>query len=655
MTTRPELLEASDKAIEDAVLYADPMVLRGLMYQLTGDEGIAATEVVPTPLGFLQAQALADPDDVTWLQAKAAEYLKSYRDAGAGDSPVGPADRMRRSLSLSAGQPIPERDLRMWLEEFALDPWVRSLSWSERPEPKQLERFRVLVIGAGMSGLNAAVQLKRAGISYTLIEKNSEVGGTWFENRYPGARVDTPSRGYCHVYGVEFEYPYPFCPQSENEKYLQWLVDEFQVRGDIEFETEVKSLVWDEEDKLWEVRADGPDGPRSWRVNAVISAVGFLSRPNVPDIEGASEFKGAMFHTARWPTELDIAHARVAVIGSGCSGYQTFPEIVNLAAHTYLFQRTPSWVYEMTGYLSPYPPQVNWLERNLPYYRNFLRFRSKWLFGPEVLGPVFRADPERTAQIRDQRLEFMRQKFADHPNLMEQMLPDHPPMTSRPVLVDEECSVYDALLRPDATLVTGGITRLTENGIVDADGHEHPVDVIVLATGFKANDFLWPMKVQGREGKSVDGLWEKDGARAYLGTMLPGFPNLFTLYGPNTNSITGPGNPSIQEQQTRFTLSCLAHLITNDLSSIDVTADAYWRYNNEVDEAEATTIYSNSGADNYFTTKYGRSAANCPFDARKMWEWLVDPSGQYAPTAPGESINASSRVRPYFGQDLVVD
>jgi 4-hydroxyacetophenone monooxygenase len=650
MALRPELLRASDQEIDDAVLHADPMALRGVLYQLTGDESIAVTVAVASRQGFLTPKALADPADVAILQFKAAEFLKSYRDRGAGGILIGSEERLQRSLGLAAGEDIPDRDMPMWLEELALHPWTRSLEWPERQEPGKLQDFRVLVIGAGMLGLNAAIQLKHAGIRYTVVEKNSEVGGTWFENRYPGARVDTPSRGYTLICGAEYKHPYQYCPQSENEKYIKWLADGYDIRQNIVFGTEVKSLIWDEDAKLWQVEAVGPGGPQAWRVNAVMSAVGFLSRPSMPGFEGAAEFTGELFHTARWPEGLDVAGKRVAVVGSGCSGYQVFPEIARAAAHTFLFQRTPSWVFETKNYLTPLPLQVNWLERNFPYYRNFLRFRIKWLFGPNILGHIFDKDPQVNEPIREQRLEFMRRKFADHPELMDKMAPSYPPMASRPVLIDEEYSVYDALLQSNTTLVTDGIARITANGILDGKGEEHAVDVIVLATGFRANEVLWPMEIYGREGKSVEQLWEKDGARAYLGAMLPGFPNFFVIYGPNTAGV-----PVMQELQARFALECMAHLILHNKSTVNVTLDAYWRYNDEVDQAEITRVYVGSGVKNYWTNEYGRSAAQCPFDARKMWEWLRDPTGQYAENAPGESINADSRVRPYFGQDLIVD
>jgi 4-hydroxyacetophenone monooxygenase len=222
----------------------------------------------------------------------------------------------------------------MWLETLALDPWARSFTWSAEPPAPQLEGFSVAVIGAGMGGLNAAVQLRHAGIPFTVLEKNSGVGGTWYENRYPGARVDSPSRTYTHTYGVDFPFPNPFCPQSENEKYFNWVADTFDIRKDIQFDTEVTSALWDEETSTWEIRAEHPDGPVVLRVNAVISCVGFLARPNIPHIAGMEDFAGQLFHSARWPADLDLEGKRVAVIGSGCTGYQMIPEVAKVAGHT---------------------------------------------------------------------------------------------------------------------------------------------------------------------------------------------------------------------------------------------------------------------------------------------------------------------------------
>jgi 4-hydroxyacetophenone monooxygenase len=633
VTTRPELIEATDEEIEDAVKYADPMALRGLIFQLTGDESIAATDVTKSRIFFAEAFSLSNSLDVDMIRAKAAEFLKSYRDQGAGDIGFGPSERLQQSLGLSAGEAINPSELDMWLEELALDPWKRALKWQEAPDEKKLKAFSVIVIGAGLGGINAAVQLKHAGIPYTVIEKNSGVGGTWFENRYPGARVDSPSRAYTHIFGADYIFPNPFSSQAENEKYFNWVADKYKIRGDINFNTEVKSAVWDEDAGVWEIKAVGPDGERYFRANAVICAAGFLARPNVPSIDGMADFEGPSFHTARWPKDLDLEGKRVAVIGTGATGYQLVPELANLAEHVYLFQRTPQWVFEVPGYRHPFPPQLTWLDRNLPYHSNFMRFRTNWITGQHVFSHVFNIDPDWTdpltrsphnKEVRDARVAYINQKFAKRPDIAEKMIPPHPPFSARPLLVDADYNIYDAIQRDDVTLVTGGIKQITTDRIV-VGGEEYVVDVIVYATGFRANDFLWPMEVRGRKGTRVEDLWERDGARAYIGTMLPGFPNFFMLYGPNTNPIGG-GIINHEEMMTRFALKRIEQLISSGKKRVDVTLDGYWRYNEEVDRREARKIYTDTRAHNYYKNKFGRSSAMCPFVPSELWSWLQHPN-----------------------------
>jgi 4-hydroxyacetophenone monooxygenase len=668
LTTRPELLEASDETIDDAMAFADPMVLRGLVYQLTGDESVAAVEVTSAVFGFLEVQTLANPSDAELVRAKAAAFLKSYRDEGAGPISAGPAERLHRSVSLTTGVDIPRPELEMWLEQLALDPWARGLIWNEPPSSHQQAPFSVAVIGAGLGGINAAVQLKRAGVPIVVFEKNAGVGGTWYENRYPGARVDTPSRSYTHIYGVDFEYPSPFCEQRENEKYFNWVTDTFGIREDIAFNTEVESVIWDDDAKLWEIRAVGPEGDRVSWVNAVISSVGFLSRPNIPTIDGTDEFKGLAFHTARWPEDLDLEGKRIAVIGTGCTGYQMVPELARVAAHTYVFQREANWCFPYAGYLDPFPPQVNWLDRNLPYHTNFMRLRTSWVFGPQSIGPVFEVDPDfkdphatsaLNKRIREQGLAFLQEKFADRPDLFEKMLPEAPPMSARPVLVDADYSIYDVLLRDNVTLVTDGIQRITPSGLEAAGGDKYPVDVIVYATGFKASDYLWPMDIRGRGGQRLDELWAKDGARAYIGTMLPGFPNFFMVYGPNTNPQGGLNVVDLEEIVTRFALECIRGLIEQQRSAVDVTLDAYWRYNNELDRLEATKTYKDPRSQNYYQNEHGRSAVNCPIDGRQMWNWLRSPISRPADDAQqikdGPASARPDVISPYFGEDLILE
>jgi 4-hydroxyacetophenone monooxygenase len=664
----PELLEATDETIDDAVQFADPMVLRGLVYQLTGDESLAALKVHSVRAGLLEMKVVTESADVALIRAKAASLLKACRDSGPDEIPVGPEARLHRSLELTAGTAIPGPELPMWMEQLSLDPYARGLVWSAQPSPERLAGFSVVVIGAGMGGLNAAVQLSHAGILYVVLEKNSEVGGTWYENRYPGARVDTPSRTYTHIFGANFPYPSPYCEQRENEKYVNWVADHFDIRKNIEFDTEVTSMTWDDSAQVWEIATVQPDGPRLWRANVVITAVGFLSRPNVPKIDGLESFQGPSFHTARWPSELDVSNKRVAVVGTGCTGYQLVPELVKETEHVYLFQRSPNWVFDIPGYLAPYPAQVTWLDRNFPYLTNFVRFRYSWVRRPGASAAANEIDPQfddpyavsaANKEVRDQRLAFMRTKFADRPDLMEAMVPDAPPLSARPVYVDREFSIYDVLLRDDVTLVTDGVSRVTEDAIVAHNGTRFPVDIIVLATGFKANDYLWPMEVRGRGGIRLEDLWAQDGARAYLGNMLPGFPNFFMLYGPNTNANIGFAAIHLEELVVRFVLACLDELIIQDKATVNVTEEAYRQYNNELDRAAASKVYLDPRSHSYFKNAHGRCATNGAFDSRLLWYWLRDPGalkpGAARPAIDEELEPTSHIISPYFGQDLILE
>ncbi len=669
-----ELLEATDETIDDALRFADPMVLRGLLYQLTGDETVRATETFESSVAGPRIVSVTDPESLELIRSKAAALMRSMRDAGSGTVPIGPEERLPSSLSLSAGEEIPSSDREMWLEALALDPWARGLDWPEPPVQDRLDSFTVAVIGAGMGGLNAAVQLQRAGIPFFVLEMGSGVGGTWHWNRYPGARVDSPSRTYTHMFAVDYLQPSEHCPQDENEKYFNWVADTFELREHIEFDTEVKSVVWHEDAAEWEITAQQPGGTCTWRANAVISAVGIFTRPNVPALPGLDEFEGRSCHTSRWPEDLDLSGRRVAVIGSGCSGYQLMPEIVKDTAHTYLFQRTPSWVRGVPRYLSSIQPQVAWLDRNLPFHTNFVRFRTAWATRPENLRALFTADPEfddphaasaANKKIRDGALEFMRSKFADRPDLMEKMIPAVPPGSARPVAVDAEYSIFDVLLRDDVTLVSDPIEKVTNGGIVTAAGVEHAVDVIVLATGFKTNEYLWPMEIKGRGGVDMQEFWAKDGPRAYLGAMVPGFPNFFMVYGPNTNGVGGLGVVDFEEVVARFALQCLATLILEGKRTVDVRAEAYWRFNEEQDRADALQIYNfDRRVDSYYTSRFGRSVTNGALDFRLLWNWLRSPIRDPQVTGGAtiadrlaelgsELAEVSRSVDPYIGRDLI--
>jgi len=625
-----ELTEASDEQIERAVAHAEPMVLRGLLYQLTGDESVASTRIMTDPTGLQTAMMVADEADVAMLREKAAAYLRAHRDAGAGPVDIGPPERLRRSIPLTLGGELDDDELEVWLEELALDPWARSITWPEEERPKGIDDFSVTVIGAGVGGLNIALMLKRAGIPFQVFEKNAGVGGTWWETRYPGSRLDTPSRGYTHMFAANYPYPSPFCTGEENYAYFKWVADTFELNEHITFETEVRALTWDEDAAEWEVEVEGPDGARrTVRSNAVFTAVGFLNRPKLPDIEGMADFRGPSWHTSRWPDDADVTGKRVAVIGTGSTGYQLIPALADICEHVVAFQRTPQWIFGVPGYLSPFPEEVGWLDRNLPYYPNYSRIRALAIgraFGRlTTIDPEWK-DPHTVSALnqvsREAALQFLHSKVKD-PELREKMIPVHPPWSARAILVDTEYCILDAIQREDVTLVTSGIRRITETGIEDNDGVHHDLDVIVYATGFHASEYLFPMTVTGRGGQTLSELWKDGGARAHRFCMYPGFPNLWSVYGPNTNGALVPA--SFHEQVTRYGMQCIEKLVREEKRAIEPWRDAYDEFNVEVDARNEQRVWSDLRANNYYRNEHGRSAVMCPFSIEEIYALLRHP------------------------------
>jgi len=532
-------------------------------------------------------------------------------------------------MELAVGRSIPPDEVEMWREELGLDPWARGLTWQRQPQSHRLADFSVTIIGTGMGGLCAAVQLKRAGIPYRILEKNSGVGGTWFENRYPGARVDTRSRTYCHTFAIDYPFPQAFCESNENEKYFNWIADNFDIRQDIVFDTEVDSLRWDDESSLWTITAHGPSGISSYVSNAVITSVGFLNRPRLPDIEGVSDFEGESWHTARWPRNADLSGRRVALVGTGCSGYQVAPELAATAAQLTIFQRSAQWIFPLPGYTADLAPEVSWLDRTLPFYPNFTRLCA--MYGRVSGVPELNIDPDfhdpfainaENKAVRDFCIDVLTRKLGN-PDLVARMTPPHPPFSARPVLVDADYSILETIQRDNVELVTEGVRRITSSGIETADGRLHEVDVIIYATGFRASDYLFPMTITGRNGLTMDEFWAKDGPRAYRGCMIPGFPNLWAIYGPNTNG--GLLVPSIHEMTTAFALQCLERLILDEKQAVEVTEEAYLRFNLESDERGSRRAYSDPRNHGYYWSQYGRSTTQCNFSALEMWRLLRHP------------------------------
>jgi 4-hydroxyacetophenone monooxygenase len=313
-------------------------------------------------------------------------------------------------------------------------------------------------------------------------------------------------------------------------------------------------------------------------------------------------------------------------VGTGASGYQNVPEIALEAEHVTVFQRTPQWVFPVPGYRSPFPAQVSWLDRNLPFHTNFMRVGIGEGFGKVTeIDPDFK-DPHATSpankRARDLSVAFLEKKLED-PALVAKMTPEHPVWSARAIAVDPEYSILDAIKRDNVTLVTDGVAKVTPTGIVDQAGRQHDVDIIIYATGYNATEYLFPMTITGRDGQTIDQLWANGGARAYAGCMMPGFPNLWSLYGPNTNGALSPA--SFHELTALHALQCMEPMITGDRKTVEVKAEAYWRYNEQLDEANSKRVWADPRAQSYYWSRHGRSATQNPYSGVEMWKYLRHP------------------------------
>lgn len=635
------LRQASDEDIQNALMVAalpqTAATLRGLLYFLTADESLAQIKAEPGR-GFVTFNApyINDAADLDHLKEKAFELLKAYRDRSAvpPDGLALPRERLLKSIALAVGREVPAEESEYWFEESALDPMARSLKWPNKPADKVAE-FKVIVIGAGINGINAAIQLKLAGFSFMVFEKNAGVGGTWHQNRYPGARVDLPSQIYSHLFAVNYPFEHMFAPQAENERYLNWCVDHHGVREQIQLSTEVVSAVWDDDASLWTVRVcDGNGVETEHRANGIISAVGLLDRWSYPDMPGLSKFKGTVMHTAKFDRSVDLSTKRVAVIGTGASGLQMIPGIADAAKKLTVFQRTAGWILPMPGYRDPLPDQFRWLNQNFPYYTNFNRIVFTWMTGDHDLRHAFLTDTEwqdpdtlneAGTNIRKMCVDHIKSTFADRPDLVEKCIPDYPPMCKRFIL---DNGYYDALKKDHVDLETDPIARFEENDIVTKSGKHIPADVIIFATGFRATEYLWPMQIRGRGGKDLGTIWSKDGARAYWGVAVPALPNFFALYGPNMhNTVSGPLPAG--EMQTRYALTCFKTLIENGLRSIEVRQEAFDEYNEYLDRELESTVWMHPNQRSFYQNETGRLVTNGPWKSSELHAVWREPNREH--------------------------
>lgn len=457
----------------------------------------------------------------------------------------------------------------------------------------------IVIIGTGFGGLGMAIQLKKAGIdSFTILEKAGSVGGTWRDNTYPGAACDVQSHLYSYSFEPKSDWTRKFGLQPEIRSYMEGCVAKYDLHSHIRFNQEVESASFDKVKALWTIKTLAGD---VLEAHALISATGQLNQPAYPRINGLDTFKGKVFHSARWDHSYDLTDKKVAVIGTGASAIQFVPQIVNKVSELKLFQRSAAWVIPkpdrpFTGFeqwLFETFPVADRLYRSMIYWKNESRALAFTRFG--FLLNAFKWQAQRIAK----------KKIKD-PVKRDKIIPDYPVGCKR-LLISNDW--YDAINQDNLDVVTDQLDHIEADAIVTQDGTRHEVDAIIYGTGFKATDFLAPMKVTGIDGLELNQAW-KDGAEAYKGMCVSGFPNLFILYGPNTNL----GHSSIVfmlEAQIRYAMQCIRILHDPGLHYMNVKADRQSDYSARIQDRIKSSVWE-AGCTSWYKTASGKNTNNWP-------------------------------------------
>lgn len=612
---------------------ADIRVLLMVLVHLTGDRSWMEppfrpkrdTRLIPDPSAGLPSEVQER------VRAAAFELLRL-----GPPTPVitdGGDDLMREMMSATLGEDVPPEYARLTREEMGLV--SRDAQWSSRDAANKGAARRVLIVGAGVSGIALGFRLGRLGIPYTIVEKSAEVGGTWHENRYPGAGVDTPSHSYSYSFGSRYRWTRYFSPRHEIEDYLNRAADECGVRAQVRTSTRLTGARWDERRRLWVAEVVGPNEPETLEAEFLVSAIGQFHKPAIPAIPGRETFAGLQFHSANWPDGLSLAGRHVAILGTGASAMQIVPTVADEVASVTVYQRSPQWARPIAGYSDEISEGTQWLLEYVPFYAEWFRFNMFWRYSDGLLS-FLRKDPnwphkDRSINKGNERhraelVDYIHAELKDRPDLIEKCIPTYPPFGKR-ILLDN--GWYRTLLKPNVHLVADHVEAITPDGIV-AGGEHRAADTLVWATGFDLGLLAARLNIVGAGGRSLEEAWSDDNPTAYLGISVPGFPNFFCMLGPNAGLAHGGSVMFQAEVQSRYITACLVAMFEEDIDAIDVRRSVHDDYVRRVDAEHEQLIWTHPGMSTYYRNRHGRVFSVTPWRMVDYWQMTHDPDlGDY--------------------------
>ena len=605
-----------ERMFAEAVAVANIPTLLMVLVQLTGQ-----THWLEAPYRPIRHPGMGDNDSGGLdrqhqgeVREAAFEAILAWR-AGRAVALAEPSqDLLVRMLSVTMGEPVGAEYGAFTAAQLG------QLKFLDHQPIDVSAGFKVVVIGAGIFGLCAAINLRAAGVPFEVIERNPTVGGVWWENTYPGAGVDTPNHLYSYSF-APYDWKQYFCLRDELHSYLEHVSRAFDVRRHIRFNTSVTRIEYQGASQTWSIESCDSDGRIERReANVVISAAGLFNPPVEPNIAGLDAWTGEKWHTARWPDGASIVGKRVAIIGNGASCMQTAPEIQNDVSSLTIYQRSNHWSAPFEQFRKDVPDAIRFLFQECPIYRAWYRVRLGWTFNDRIHSALHKdpawAHPERSLNAQnDAHRAFFTQYVIDQlgdraDDLLDKVLPTYPPFGKR-MLMDN--GWYRMLRNPRVELVDDRIDHIQGNTVVTVDGRAREADVLVIATGFDVLRLISTYETVGRSGRTLRQVWEDDNAKAYLGTVIPDFPNFFVLYGPNLQPGHGGSLTFVVEMQVRYIMDMLAKMAAQKIGAVEVREDVHTRYNAVVDAEHDQMVWTHPGMSTYYRNDRGRIVINSPF------------------------------------------
>jgi 4-hydroxyacetophenone monooxygenase len=632
-------IELSPKKLDlsSAIAEGDIRVLLMVLVHMTGDEKWLEPPYKPKR----DVRLIPDPDAgvPTEIQDEIrAAVVRLFENGTPQPVITDPGDELiLKMMRATLGENVAPEYAPLMREEMGFV--AREASWRKRPADAVLKQHHVLIVGCGVCAIALAVALGHLGIPYIIVEKNDELGGTWYVNRYPGCGVDTPNHSYSYSFGPRNPWTRYFCQRQELLDYLKTVATEYGIRDHLRLGAELTSSRWDEEKRRWISTLNTRDGEETFESTVLVSAIGQLNDPFPAPFKGEENFEGLKLHSALWKDDVKLDGKHVAVIGTGATAMQLVPSIADRVASVTVYQRTAQWARPVKGYADAITEGAQWLLAHLPFYVKWYRFNMFWRYGDGLL-PFLRKDPawthpERAVnkgndRHRQELTDFILSELKGRPDLIKKCVPTYPPYGKR-ILLDNNW--FRTLTKPNVELVTDPIDHFAGEGIVTADGQLHKHDIIVISTGFKVTEMAARLNITGRDGKNLKQAWANDNPTAYLGLTVPDFPNLFLMLGPNSGPAHGGSVIFQSECQSRYISAALVEMIEQGLAAIDVRQDVHDRYIRDVDAEHEQLIWSHPGMTTYYRNKQGRVFSAMPWRFVDYWGMTHDPDlSQYRQT-----------------------